>query len=97
MKLEMYSGNSLVYKHSSNLAEFINSTINTVYNIHSIFQLFDSVFITGYKESVLKILSGVDTVRYVTPRGCWNICGADKGILGKGSRGAVELEAEAGK
>lgn len=47
MKLEIYSGNRSVYHPSTNLAEFINSAINRVHNIHSILQLFDSVFITG--------------------------------------------------
>ena len=63
----------------SNPAEFINKSINTAHNIHSVLQLFDSVFIT-----ILEILFGVDTEGHVTTEWCWNICGADKGILGWG-------------
>lgn len=43
---------------------FINTSINKIHNIHSIYQLFDSVFITGHwqkRTSILWPLFGVDT------------------------------------
>ncbi len=52
MNLEVYGGNSSVYNPSTNLAEFINNTTDKVHNIHSILQLFDSVFITGHQQKI---------------------------------------------
>lgn len=63
IKFEIYGDNGSVSHPSANLAEFINSLINTVHNINCISLLFDSVCITGCgqenKESNLEILFGV--------------------------------------
>lgn len=98
MESKTYSGNNSVYNPSTDLAEFINNILNKVHNIHSVLQLFDSVFITSHWQKIKSpssrfylewIRSGLG---HVTPRGAGTSEGLTRAFCEGGEGGHVLLD-----